>query len=401
MAMQIGIVGKPNVGKSTFFNAATNAHAEIANYPFTTIDANRGVMYVRKPCPCKEFNVTCTPHNSECKNGTRYVPIEAIDVAGLVPDACKGKGLGNKFLDDLRQADALIHIIDGSGSTDEEGNPCELGRNDPIKDVEFLEREINQWFFGIIKKNWENIARRSKLENKKIESLLEEKLTGLGIKEEHIKNSIRKMNLNPETPDKWNDEELLKLTDELRKISKPMLIAFNKSDKLTEEFIRKADEIRKKGYKVVPTSAESELALSNAANKELIDYKPGEKSFKITNNEELTDKQEKALNYIQTHVLDKFGSTGIQKCIEEIVKMLDLIVAYPVEDETHLKDKKDRILPDAFFLKKGSTAKDLAYKVHTDLGDHFIRAIDARTHRVIGADHEIKDGDVIRIVADI
>ena len=401
MAMQIGIVGKPNVGKSTFFNAATNAHAEIANYPFTTIDANRGVMYVRKPCPCKEFNVTCTPHNSECKNGTRYVPIEAIDVAGLVPDACKGKGLGNKFLDDLRQADALIHIIDGSGSTDEEGNPCELGRNDPIKDVEFLEREINQWFFGIIKKNWENIARRSKLENKKIESLLEEKLTGLGIKEEHIKNSIRKMNLNPETPDKWNDEELLKLTDELRKISKPMLIAFNKSDKLTEEFMKKADEIRKKGYKVVPTSAESELALSNAANKELIDYKPGEKSFKITNNEELTDKQEKALNYIQTHVLDKFGSTGIQKCIEEIVKMLDLIVAYPVEDETHLKDKKDRILPDAFFLKKGSTAKDLAYKVHTDLGDHFIRAIDARTHRVIGADHEIKDGDVIRIVADI
>ena len=150
--MQLGIVGKPNVGKSTFFNAATEAHAEIANYPFTTIDANRGVMYIRKPCPCKDFNVTCTPNNSECIDGTRFVPIEAIDVAGLVPDAHKGKGLGNKFLDDLRQAHALIHIVDASGSTDEEGNPCEIGTYDPLKDVEFLEKEITYWLFEIIKK---------------------------------------------------------------------------------------------------------------------------------------------------------------------------------------------------------------------------------------------------------
>ncbi|RLF31850.1 MAG: redox-regulated ATPase YchF, partial [Thermoplasmata archaeon] len=207
MSMQIGIVGKPNVGKSTFFNAATEAHAEIANYPFTTIDANHGVMYVGKPCPCRDFNVTCTPHNSKCINGTRFVPIEAIDVAGLVPDAHKGRGLGNKFLDDLRQAHALIHIVDASGSTDAEGKPCPPGTYNPIKDVEFLEKEITYWMNGIIKKNWENIARRCELEGKKIENMLAEKLTGLGVKEEQIHNGLRTLNLDYNKPSKWTDEQ--------------------------------------------------------------------------------------------------------------------------------------------------------------------------------------------------
>jgi ribosome-binding ATPase YchF (GTP1/OBG family) len=179
-----------------------------------------------------------------------------------------------------------------------------------------------------------------------------------------------------------------------------MLIAFNKCDIASDEFIAKSEELKKKGYFVIPTSAESELALTNASKKELIDYKPGGKDFNILKETELNVKQIKALDYIKSHVLKKFGSTGVQKCIEESVKMLDLIVVYPVEDETHLTDKEGRILPDAHFMKRGSNAKDLAYKVHTDLGDHFIRAIDARTHRIIGADHELKDGDVIRIVSD-
>ncbi|MFO7678014.1 MAG: redox-regulated ATPase YchF [Thermoplasmatota archaeon] len=396
--MQLGIVGKPNVGKSTFFNAATKAHAEIANYPFTTIDANKGIMYIPKKCPCQDFNVSCTPNNSKCVNGTRFVPIEAIDVAGLVPDAHKGKGLGNKFLDDLRQAHALIHIIDASGSTDAEGNPCELGANDPLHDVIFLEKEISYWLFGIIKKNWDRIARQAELENKKIERMLEAQVTGLGIKEEHITLALRKLDLNKEKPTSWNDEDLFKLCDFVRKISKPIIIAFNKSDKAPDDLIKKSDSL--KDYIVIPTSAEGELALSNAAQKGLIEYTPGSKDFKILHQDQMSEKQQKALEYIKLHVLDRYGSTGVHKCIEAAVKLLDLIVVYPVEDDTHLTDKQGRILPDAFLIKRGSTAKDLAYKVHTDLGDHFIRAIDARTHRVIGSDHVLQDSDVIRIVSD-
>lgn len=397
--MQLGIVGKPNVGKSTFFNAATEAHAEIANYPFTTIEANRGVMYIRKPCPCKDFKVTCTPHNSKCSNGTRFVPIEAIDVAGLVPDAHKGKGLGNKFLDDLRQAHALIHIIDASGSTDEEGNPCGIGTYDPLKDVEFLEKEITYWLFGIIKKSWERLARQSELEGKKIERMLEAQLTGLGIKEEHIASALRKIKLDRSTkPSSWTDDEVLQLADYVRAMSKPIIIAFNKSDKAPENLMAKMDLL--KDYIVIPTSAESELALTNASEKEIIKYIPGSTDFTILKKDDISEKQKKALEYIKSHVLAKYGSTGIQKCIDEAVKLLDLIVVYPVEDDNHLSDKEGRILPDAYLVPRGSTAKDLAYKVHTDLGDHFIRAIDARTHRVIGSDHILNDGDVISIIAD-
>ena len=397
--MEIGLVGKPNVGKSTFFSAVTLAKAEIASYPFTTIEANKGMTYVKAKCPHVEFNIKCTPHNSKCEDGVRFLPVEAIDVAGLVEGAHKGRGLGNKFLDDLRQASALIHIIDASGSTDLEGQPCEIGAHDPIEDVDFLEKEIAYWLKGIITKGWQKLSRQAELEGIKIDKALHERLTGLGISESEIYAALRKANLS-DKPSRWSEEDLLDLSTKIREIGKPIIIAANKCDKAPKENIKKLQELEKKGYIVIPTSAEFELALRRASKAGLIDYKIGEKGFKIVDESKLNSKQLKALEKMQ-HFFEEFESTGIQNCVEEAVfNLLDLIVVYPVEDEHKLTDKNGRVLPDAYLMKKGCNAKDLAYKVHTDLGDKFIRAIDVRSQRVVGAHHELNDGDIIKIAAN-
>ncbi|MFO7619282.1 MAG: redox-regulated ATPase YchF [Thermoplasmata archaeon] len=393
--MDVGIVGKPNVGKSTFFSAATMAPAEIANYPFTTVKANVGVGHVRGKCPHAEFGVQCNPNNAPCESGVRMIPVELIDVAGLVPDAWQGKGLGNKFLDDLRQASALIHIVDVSGSTLADGTPCDVGMHNPLEDVTFLESEIDHWFFSLLHKDWSKIVRQMSMDGKKIDRVLHEKFTGLAITEAQISAAMRKANLDPQ-PSNWSDDELLNLCAEIRRSGKPMLIAANKCDQAPEENL---GALKALPLTVVPTSAEYELALRKASKAGLVDYIPGSDSFTVKDPSKLNEAQKKALGKI-AQFLQKFGGTGIQKCLETaIYDMLGLIPVYPVEDENKLTNKEGLVLPDCHLMPGGSNARELAYRVHTDLGDNFIRAIDARTKRIVGHDYVLRKDDVITIVA--
>jgi len=395
---KLGIVGKPNTGKSTFFSAATLIPVDIANYPFTTIKANRGIGYLRTPCVHQEFDIEDNPRNSLCLDGIRLIPIDMIDVAGIVPGAWEGRGLGNQFLDELRRADALLHVVDASGSTDCEGRICKQGEHDPVEDVKFLETEITMWMNQILKKDWAKIARTAGAGKEDLVSLLESRLTGLGIKRFHILESLRKSDLRTDKPVLWSDEDLIKFLDSLRSVSKPTLIVANKIDRPhAEENVKRMQEM---GYKVVPCSAEAELALRRASEKGLISYSPGDCKLNITKSDKLNSAQKNALTKIQENILYKFGCSGVQKAIKTaFLELLQMIAVYPVEDCEHLTDHKGRVLPDVYLVPYGTTARQLAYIIHTELGDSFIHAIDVRGKNRIGEDYVLKDRDVISIVS--
>lgn len=391
--MLIGIIGKTNVGKSTFFKALTLANVEIANRPFTTIKPNHGIGYIKIKCVCTDFNVKCNPKNSFCREGIRFVPVELLDVAGLVPGAHEGKGLGNKFLDDLRQADCFIHVLDISGTTNETGEATK--GYDPINDIKFLENEIDFWFFDIVKRNWDKVVRLTQVTHKEFERELAQQLSGLGIKSDDVLLAMR--NAEIEGKMKIGDEELFKFSSMLRKISKPMIIAANKIDLpgAKENFERIKNEFPI--YKIVPCCAEAELALREADKKGIIKYIPGESDFEILK-EEMSREQAAALEFIREKILNVYNSTGIQECLNSAVfELLHSLVVFPVEDENKLSDRTGRVLPDAYLMSKNSTALDLAFKIHTDIGKNFVAAIDCRTKRKIGKEYLLKNRDVLKI----
>ena len=394
----VGLVGKANVGKSTFFAAATLKPVEIAAFPFTTIKADRGVGYIRTPCVCKEFGVQDNPQNSACVDGIRLIPVDLIDTPGLIPGAHMGKGLGNQFLDDVRRADALIVLADASGATDINGQPTDPLTHDPLEDVQMFEAEFDLWLRALLAKDWDNIVRTAQAKKENVERHLEEKLTGLGIGRHQIAQALQEAGLDGFKSAQWSKEEFTGFTTTLRKVSKPLIVAANKADRDgAEENVRR---IRKAGYRVVATCAEAELALRRAAEAGLVEYTPGDQDFTVRSPEKLTEGQMRALERIREKVLKKHGSTGLQQAINEaFFSLLDMITVYPVENAEKLTNHHGHVLPDCYLVPRGTTAKQFAALIHTELAEGFIYALDARTRKRLGDTYVLQDRDVIQIVS--
>jgi len=389
--LSVALAGKPNAGKSTFYKAATMADVDVGNYPFTTIDANRGVTHVRTDCPCLDREERCGQEN--CHDGKRFVPVELLDVAGLVPGAHEGRGLGNQFLDELSNADVILHVVDASGGTDEEGEPIEVGEHDPVEDLAFVEEEMDLWLASIVDRNWESVERASRSPDFDIDEELTELLTGVGATELDVARTLRDLDY-PSDPIQWTDAHREELASEIRARTKPIVVVANKADVAPPENVQ---ALKERNEATIPTTADGELALRKAAEAGVVDYDPGDEDFEIVG--DLSDQQEQGLEQIR-EVMADHGGTGVQQALDTAVyDVLNQITAYPVQDETHWTDGQGNALPDAFLLGEGSTPKDLAYAVHSDIGDGYLHAVDARKTMRVSDEQELEEGDVIKIVS--
>ena len=399
MPIKIGLIGKTNTGKTTFFNSATLSSDEMSTYPFTTKKPSVSIGHAITLCVHPEFNVQDDPNNSKCSNGWRYIPIELIDLPGLIKDAWKGKGLGNQFLSIAAQSDALLHVLDASASIDSMGRITETGSGDPVSDFADIEEELNMWYQKILEGNRDKLQKMIKTEDDQITALTE-LYQGLGVKKIHVKESLRITGLEEKNIENYDVQDSKKFSTQLRKISKPTLIVANKID--VKDADRNFERLRERYNDtiVVPASADSELTLRRAEQKNLIKYSPGSEQFDILNTDDLNQKQKDALDFISKDIMGEYMRTGVQFAINMTVfKLLKMNSIYPVADPKNLSDKKGRILPDLVLLKDGATIVDLAKEVHSDLAKGLLYAKDLRYNLRIPINYHLRDRDVICLIS--
>lgn len=398
--IRIGLIGKTNAGKTTLFNSMTLLSGDVSTYPFTTKAPEIGVASVVTLCVHKEFGVADNPMNSKCEDGWRFIPIDVTDLPGLIKGAWMGKGLGNQFLSVAAQSDALLHVVDASGSVDKDGKISEPGTGDPAADFEDVELELVLWYTKLFTQNLPKISKLSKTPGYGIPSAVEEVMQGVGVRKEHVISAMKDTVLEEKPFDSWNEKEMQAFCWSLREYSKPTLLIANKMDlPYAAENFQKMRE-KYKGLIIVPTSGEAELTLRRAEAKGLIRYVPGEERFEILKPQDLNDAQRNALAYIRRKVFGEYLRTGVQFALNSVIfKLLRENAVYPVHDPQKLSDKNGRILPDVYLLPSGSTVEDLARDVHTDLVKGLLYAIDARTGLHLPTNYVLRDRDVLSIVS--
>jgi ribosome-binding ATPase YchF (GTP1/OBG family) len=400
LLIRIGIVGKTNTGKTTFFNAATLLSAEVSTYPFTTKTPNVGRANVQTICVCKELKLKDNPQNSVCLNGWRFIPVELVDLPGLIKGSWMGKGLGTQFLSVASQADALLHVVDVSGSVDAEGKITRPGLGNPVIDVIDIEEELVLWFSKVIQKSVKKVAKRVEQSRVSFPEAFSEALSGIKVRREQIQKALESTDLGKKKIGSWTEKDFMNFAREIRTLSKPTILIANKMDiaQAEKNFERLREEF--KASFVIPCSSEAELALRRAEQKGIIKYIPGEETFNVLDENKLTPEQKSALNYVQQRVLPKLIGTGVQSALNMCVfKLLGMNTVYPVEDASRLADKRGNILPDVFLTPNNSTVRDLAREIHTDLEKTMIYAIDVRTGLRLPVDYTPKDRDIISIIA--
>jgi ribosome-binding ATPase YchF (GTP1/OBG family) len=401
MSIKIGLIGKTNTGKTTFFNSATLSSEEISSYPFTTKSSVSGVAHAISLCVHPEFKIQDNPNNSKCLDGWRYIPIELIDLPGLIKGAWKGKGLGNQFLSIAAQSDALLHVVDASGGIDSSGKITKVGDGDPVSDFADIEEELVMWYHKILEGNRDKISKLIETGTDIVDAITD-LYRGIGVNKIHVKVALSKTDLEEKNFDDFDTIDSKKFTTHLRKISKPTLIVANKVD--VEGADKNFDRLRERYNDsiVIPVSGDSEFSLRRAEQKGLIKYSPGSEQFEIIRSDELNEKQINALNFIKKGIMGEYMRTGVQFAINVAVfKLLKMNSIYPVADEKNLSDKKGRVLPDLILLKDGATIIDLAKEIHSDLTKGLLYGKDLRYKLRLPVDYQLRDRDVVSLVSAV
>lgn len=332
-------------------------------------------------------------------NGLRSVPIELLDVAGLVPGAHQGRGLGNKFLDDLRHADALIHVVDVSGTTDAEGKATR--GYDPSVDIEWLRGEILRWVEGNLMEKWGSIKRRHVAIKANPVDTLQGQFSGYGSTRDVVARTLDRLALK-EPLDAWSNETISRVVDQFVEEKFPIVLALNKIDHAD------ADKNIAKIAKMVPAtrmvlcSAISEVFLRKLAKQGYVRYVEGSEFVDTRDDlieqgeadggglKECDEKLKTRIENLKDMVLYRFGSTGVVQVLSRAADVLGLVPVFPVKNtHTFGAASTGPVFRDCVLVKKNSTVSDVARKI---MGDAPINFIEGEGGRRVAEDAVVSVG---------